>query len=241
MYCINEHFLHGCNFDAAYKNPCRVDEDAKQAANRSAKLEVTPDLKTGNNNDTNRFDSTNDLNFSDEQQMKLRTIASRAGLLNILVENTLLNKGAARAIGPLINGATSASGPAQSSSLAEAERQSESKIVVYLLMAMIVLTVLVTMAVILVIINWTRVKFANQGEREAKVPEAEPQRVDPQPGRQYLSNQHHHSRSRQHHNGRHTSRGSSIQTDRSITVKPLDSIGVVKSSRRQGGINNSAL
>lgn len=243
MYCINERFLHGCNFDAAYKNPCRSDEDAKQSANKSAKLEAEPDSKSNDNSSSTKFDSTNDLNFSDEQQMKLRSIASRAGLLNILVENTLLNKGAARAISPLIDVAgSSPAGPTQSlSPTNDNDNPSQGKIVVYLLAAMIVLTVLVTVAMILVIINWTRVKLANNNQIGQQVRAEE--RVESQPGRQYLSNQQHHSRNHQsnHNTSRHTSRSSSNQLDRNVSVKPLKSVSVVKSSRRQGTINNSVL
>lgn len=233
MYCINEHFLQGCNFDVAYQNPCRADEDVRATGDRSAKLEAAP----ADYNDTTHFDSTNDLNFSDEQQMKLRTIASRAGLLNILVENTLLNKGAARAIGPLINGATSSTSSAPSSP--DNDGQSQGKIVVYLLMAMIVLTVLVTVAMIFVIINWTQVKMSRNSNQEGSAEERSAERTRT-PGRQYLSNQQHHLRGHQHHNSRHTSRSSAINMDRDI-VKPLGSASVIKTSRRQGSINNSAL
>jgi hypothetical protein len=170
LYCINEHFLAGCRFDAAYPNPCTVDESGgahhhrhqaelggherrpderrqEQQARRkatNAKLsEQTRPPSAGS--DSLAADRTR--NFSEQQQMKLRSIAARGGLMDFLLENTLVAQGAARAIEPFL--AAAPGGGARPTGEPE-------QIVVYLLVAMVLITILVTVAMIVVVLNWAR-------------------------------------------------------------------------------------
>lgn len=239
MHCINERFLEGCNFDEAYPNPCHSNEDDNNndgeiGANnytskvgnkdKSAKLELgqveNSTLLAGSKMNKEGSD------FSEEQQMKLRKIATiRAGLLNLI--------GAARAIEPLINTDSSASS------------QTQEKVFVYLLIAMVILTILVSIVMIVLIVNWTKLKlFGNRnhgqdliGQNTSVMVPVPRNQVQPQLGNNYLSNQ------RQHYSNRHPYRNSrSSSRDRS-KVKPLGSVSVVVSkSRRHGhGVDNSAL
>lgn len=155
MQCINVHFLDGCAFDQAFPNPCRDEETEKSGKLQTindgiSKLSVENDKIQDMDNNSESFENTlidglARSNFNDEQQMKLRNIAStRAGLLNLLVGNTLLEK-STRALEPL---------------LGEERSPNQEKIVVYLLMAMIGLSGLITIVMIVLIINWTRIKIS---------------------------------------------------------------------------------
>lgn len=235
MHCINERFLDGCNFDEAYPNPCHSSEDHNNDdenngfngtskvdnKNKSAKLQ----LGHAENKTAEAPSKINKeiLDFSEEQQTKLRKIATtRVGLLDLI--------GAARAIEPLISTDSSPS--------------SQEKIFVYLLIAMVVLTVLVSIVMIVLIVNWTKLKlFGNENQRQELdgqntsivVPHNQAQ---VQLGNNYLSNQ------RQHHSNRHPYRNSRSSSHDRSNVKPLGSVSVVvsKSNRRHGhGVDNSAL
>lgn len=178
MQCINEHFLTGCRFDAAYPNPCKSDDhhegqhhhqpqptsgsganDGDEHDNNGAVREAGPNhlaklVETEHDAATktstaNKPDRSN--NFSEEQQMKLRAIAARGGLMDFLLENTLVAQGAARAFEPLLGAGVTRGGAASRSS-------EQEQIVIYLLIAMVLITVLVTVAMIVVVLNWTRFK-----------------------------------------------------------------------------------
>lgn len=268
MYCINEHFLTGCTFDQAFPNPCRHEEESErsgklQSANASSKLvEHEDDTTSGANADKRPLLSR--TNFNEEQQMKLRTIAStRAGLLNLLVENSLLEK-STRALEPLLN--------------SDDHSQSQEKIVVYLLMAMIVLTALITIVMVVLIINWTRVKLSKHrdqpqenlpttsiagaaaadlstspsiatGDKSRRSSSRQTAPNNPiaghmlSAGSNYLNNQRHHH-SRRHHQHHHAPSIHSRSRESSVNmVKSLSPVNVVvaKSSRRQSTFDNSAL
>lgn len=189
MHCINEHFLAGCRFDAAYPNPCKGDgrheghqdelrhhhyhhypdeledehdgddhhdgETNGAAVKHLAKLteasEPDANRKTAsaNNNDNNKPERVS--SFSEEQQMKLRSIAARGGLMDYLLENTLVAQGAARAFEPFLAQGNSGGGPVSRTS-------DQEQIVIYLLISMVLVTVLVTVAMIVVVLNWARFK-----------------------------------------------------------------------------------
>jgi len=158
MYCINEHFLEGCNFDRVFRNPCSEDQQhsEEEEEERSGKLVGGARGEFGGrqSNRTSGSESSETgkqqqwADFNADQQNKLRSIASRTGLLDLLVRNSLLSKGAARAIEPLVE-LTPADMPTP-----------QEKIVVYLLVAMIALTGLLTVVMVVLVINWTRFRLS---------------------------------------------------------------------------------
>lgn len=190
MRCVNEHFLEGCRFDEAFPNPCREEEKEEEAGQgerepgAAAVSKLTQELQREG------------LDFSDEQQMKLRTIAARggAGLLDVLLENTLISHGAAAraAVEPLLIRGPAAPAPSEVSTLQE-------RIVIYLLVAMVLITVLITAAMIFVTLNWARARSATGAgsdeaapEPEVKGPNMAERAACPPAISQYLSNQYHH-------------------------------------------------
>lgn len=223
MYCVNTHFLKGCNFDEAYKNPCQNDDTV---SNRKAKLNIQSAAAPGRQQGSDIEANDNRFNFSEEQQMKLRTIASKTGLLNFLVENSLLNNGPARSV---LNSA--------------GDYQPQEKIVFYLITAMVALTVSLIIIVIVVFVNWTRLKLASKKQQKME-----------QLKNHYLSNQQQHlasSRSRHYHHQR-PSRSSIVAPtsnknalDRrpgKALVKPVALMTSTGASRRYGEtIDNSVL
>lgn len=153
MRCTNAHLLSGCTFDVAYPNPC-VDDVPPATPPTSATSKPPPT-------------SDDDLAFSDEQQMKLRSIASRSGgLIDILYANSLTQRDGGLhkpptdgASAKLLDANGHALPPPPPTSQQQQPQQASSsseKIVIYLLMAMVAMTVLVTLAMIGVIVNWTR-------------------------------------------------------------------------------------
>lgn len=225
MHCTNERFLSGCNFDQAYQNPCQAvdDDNTDNIKDKSARLELAPDSKSSATLEQPGTGIEEKAEFNEEQQMKLRKIATtRAGLLNLL--------GATRAIEPLINETSRSS-------------QAQEKIFVYLLIVMVVLTILVSIAMIVLIANWTRLKFfgsqqssqeASGGQNTTTLPQQQPQQVL---SNHYLSNQ------RQIHSHRHPYRTSRSPSVNRSEPKPLGSVNVVvsKSRRHMHGMDNSAL
>ena len=224
MQCVNEHFLSGCHFDKAFRNPCRSDIEM------SAKLELST---TGERPATEAEPPVDGAatpsspatasNFSEQQQMKLRSIASRTGLLKLFVQNSLLSREAARSIEPSLI-------------MEENGQVQEKTMVLYLLTAMIALTVLVTVVLIVVVINWTKVRLART------LSSADSQQVAAGAGSHYLSNQQHHSRRQQQQlSGRPSSRSSRNERANGV-VKPLGQVSVVVAkSRRQTAVDNSVL
>lgn len=260
MHCINERFLDGCNFDEAYQNPCHSSEpdegDDEEHDNSEIHMKNTNDRGGGKDSKSARleFDDQSEnksvvtapgsnsdnsgSGFNEEQQMKLRKIAStRAGLLNLI--------GAARAIEPLINNQESPSGASQT----------QEKIFVYLLIAMVVLTILVSIVMIVLIVNWTKLKlFTGQNQNQnqelngqnasalVQQQQQQHQQQSTQLGNNYMSNQRQHY-SNHRHPHRH-SRSGTVSSSYSRSSKPLGSVSVVvsKSSRRHThGVDNSAL
>lgn len=132
MYCINERFLAGCSFDKAYPNPC------ESPAEPSAKLQAAQKQPTAEGSAT-LVEGLRD--FNKEQQMKLRSIASKAGLLNVLVENSLIGRGIRTMDSALLDAS------------ADISSRDQEKLVIYLLIGIVVVTILVTIVMILVMIS----------------------------------------------------------------------------------------
>lgn len=170
------------------------------------------------------------MNFSQEQQMKLRSIAARGNLLDFLVENTLLSQGAARAVEPFLGDTFGSVRLNGSSSYLTGGSGAQERIVIYLLTAMVAITVVVTAAMIVVIINWTKWKSSVGGQEQQTQVQVAPNNqqvvgtirgqtlrgpsefrapTNLMLGNQYLANQfmrhqnhpHHH----QHHHNQHQS------------------------------------
>lgn len=176
MHCINERFLQGCNFDEAFRNPCqseleprKVDISKSRAPQESAEeankantgeedqdeaVEVTNSSTVENKKDLVAISNVDD--FNEEQQMKLRSIASKASILDLLVEKSLMkkkNKG--EQSGDLLL--------ADDRDMANLkESGSQDKITIYLLMALVALTALVSVVLIAIMLNWSRLRGSNE-------------------------------------------------------------------------------
>lgn len=222
MRCINHSFLDGCTFDEAFRNPCEDDQDAKSDSKSQSANNLT---------DSNSLLDSRLLNFTDEQQMKLRSIATRSGLLDLfLVENSLLNKGNAKVIEPFIGGTFGAAD----------QQQRQEKIVVYLLMAMIAVAFLVTVVMIIIIVNWTQVKFCKSEEQTEKSETKLDERTLQMDSSRLRS--HQRSRSRHQYLDSHKVNRNLGLVERSgkSSLGPV-SVIVSKSSRRHENVDNSAL
>lgn len=217
MFCINENFLHGCSFDEAFPNPCHIDEP-NPPSSKSAKLELE-----GSNKLAKELLENNRLNFTEEQQMKLRSIAGRSGLLNFLLENSILNNGPVRSIvdaNPMAN-------------------DYQDKLVFYLLTAMVGLTVLLIVVMIVMLINWTRLRLSEEKQSGSIETGKDINQMPESRTRHYLSNQHHHQLRRPRSNSSHLSSNRTII--KSSSTAPVGMV-VSKSGRRLSGvIDNSVL
>lgn len=172
--------LAGCRFDAAYPNPCSSSNgdnvatspgfdvegndvkaaDRKKPTDRLRSQQAAGEEQADQNGGRER-EGNGAGSFSEEQQKKLRSIAARGGLMDFLLENTLVAHGAARAFGQP-NGSSSQT---RESSGRHAHGSEPEQIVVYLLIAMVLVTVLVTVAMIMVVLNWARLRAP--GPRQA--------------------------------------------------------------------------
>lgn len=254
MYCINEHFLSGCHFDEAYPNPCHQqqhqsddtttsgdDEDVAKGSstNEDADREEEEEdegeeFETDERQPMGRIVASDDLqigrNFTLEQQMKLRNIASHGKLFDILMENTLLSKPMEPIVKETLN--------------------SPEKIVVYLLFAMVTVTIVVTIAMILLIINWTRTRASqinnNGGPQENDKPPMEEVKQSTMRSPQH---QHHYLSNQQHHHNTHTSRHPYLQSSSGSRSRHGDNVlsdrgkvsVVVSKGRRHNRVDSSAL
>lgn len=218
MHCINTHFLRGCNFDEAYRNPCQSDE--LTLTNQRAKLDLMPEV--------NHFgDSNSDLDkpyqsdFNEEQQMKLRNIATRTGLLNFLMENSLLKYGPSRS---MINSGN--------------DYQPQERIIYYLLTSMVALTVILIIIVIVVLFNWTKLKLAS-GKQQKQIQQTS------QLKNHYLSNQQQHSSRSRHHHHHRASRTSGLSGTTTGGKGLMNQVGAgiprASSRRTSEAIDNSVL
>lgn len=253
MRCISEHFLAGCRFDAAYPSPCRSElevEGSHGTQTHPSERLVAGGAGHGPAEQDNRAPGPSEPedeawgahkdrrpDFSQEQQMKLRSIAARGGLLDLLVENGLL---AGRPLaGPMA-----------------APAASQERIVIYLLMAMVAVTILATVAMFVVIINWTKARTSpGQGQpvtggHQAPRPGSGlawaegPRPVEPSEFRatqfahHYLANQQHHLRRHQRHSvGRRQPLGATDQ----LPPGTLVSIPKSAAGQRLNKIDSSAL
>lgn len=221
MHCTNQHFLAGCNFDEAYPNPCH--SSGMVDGGESGRLvDESTDKRL---NDENQLNDTqrHQLTFKEQQQMKLRSIATRSSLLNMLVENSLLSKGAAKTIAPLLDN--------------DAEDSSHERIVLYLLIAIVALTIMVTVVMVMVIFSWTKSKLS--GEKQQEQPIGQQTIAN---GNHYLSNQQHQSR--RHHSSRPSSRlddtSNRVMLGKQQPLGPM-SVVVTKGRRSSSTIDNSVL
>lgn len=181
LRCINEHFFEGCRFDGVFPNPCNEHVESSADADETPKgvQPATGSLEpTGPKRDKSELESQNELKFREEQQMKLRSIAARggagAGLLELLLENTLSTRGspARMTMEPL--------SPTGDTRLGSSEPTPQERIVLYLLAAMVIITILVTAAMIFVILSWARVHESRAGDNANNAYEAgEPETKDP--------------------------------------------------------------
>lgn len=189
----------------------------------------------GKDNTTPKYPNK-ESGFNREQQLKLRSIATRGGLLDILVENTLLNKGA-RIVEPFFG---------------DGSQSSQERIVIYLLMAMIVITTLVTVAMTLVVIFWVKSRTSAQGSDKNRQDEFSSDKGTrlSAPGRyvneqlQHYPQQYHHNSRRQHpylsqSSARQSAQGNHLVGDRAKTPNVI--VTAKPASRRHSRIDSSAL
>lgn len=161
MYCINERFLDGCSFDKAYPSPCESDvEPAGRDTPHQSNGKLQQPARGEQADAADDADLVGSLrDFNREQQQKLRSIASKAGLLNVLVENSLIGKGI-RTLDPLLDGADGVTRD-------PGRRSDQDRLVIYLLMAIVVVTILVTIVMILVLVSSTSRKSKTSRAQQA--------------------------------------------------------------------------
>lgn len=252
MRCINERFLAGCQFDEAYPNPCLENDVLTVPKDGEAEGDSNEIKLTGEDEGTPSV--FKQPSFTDEQQMKLRNIATRGSLLDILVENSLLNnKNAAKLMEPIGNGGNvvALGGETLGS-------RPQDRIIIYLLIAMVALTIFVTVAMIVVLLNWSKLRASDEtpvssgtsplGSNSNSELVREVMRSRGPRGSvtsNYLANQHHvHSRRSGSSQYRHrTQYAPQYVNSRSRLVNDLDSnlVTVTKGRRYPDDIDNSAL
>lgn len=89
-----------------------------------------------------------ELDFNQRQQMKLRSIAAGSGLLDLIVERTLL-------------GASGVATPTPPSLVASGESKPQDRTILYLLFAIVALIVILALALVMLMYNWTKSKQVN--------------------------------------------------------------------------------
>lgn len=245
MECINERFLDGCNFDKAYPNPCHS-ADGRKPTSSAGKLIQTPAGHDEPSTSVTIVESLKD--FSQEQQQKLRSIASKAGLLNVLLENSLVGKGI-NTLEPIVESIRSVD-----HTVREPSGRDQEKLVIYLLMAIVVVTTLVMIVMILAMVSSALRRSKTSRSQQAVLEQLKPSQLPRHNAEKvvstqavkrqtsshhYLSNQH-LSRLRPYHVPVVTSNRSSSQA----SGKPVSTFGVVTTSKsrlHRNGVDSSVL
>lgn len=176
MRCINQHLLLGCQFDAAYPNPCREnDHDDDEELGQRQQQQQADDKGRGKQaaeqrhlqSGARKSKQLEANEFGRNQQSRLRAIAAgrQGGLFDLVLENTLLG----RLVGPqwllepgrpMVVGSNESDSALISSLLAAGEHSSsaQERIVMSLLVAMVAMTILITGAMLFVVLQWAKVR-----------------------------------------------------------------------------------
>lgn len=158
LHCINKHFIEGCHFDDAFQNPCN-DNDYIDRSVGFARI-VDGKIRGHSNKLVDNGQEDPDLDFSLEQQNKLRAIATGNRLLGAIINNEAAIIGRV----PLVEAQNNQSLNSQSST---------EQLIIYLLVSMIAVTLIATVVIILIALSWSKPKEPNESElqtRNEKVP-----------------------------------------------------------------------
>lgn len=171
LKCINKHFITGCQFDAAYPNPCHEDEpphDESNIGGKSAKIVQAPrELKLSTKNEDNlKRKQEKVAEFNQQQQNRLRSIATsrQSSLLDTLMGNSLIEKG----VGSLLLTTVNESHVSSVLLPSDRDRFAEERIVLYLLVAMVAITIIITTVMIYVIVRWTASGHQDEGSNDSR-------------------------------------------------------------------------
>lgn len=172
MHCINEHFFDGCHFDEAFRNPCKG-VDSKES---SAGIQVPASkskLQSGLARIVDLNEPTEELrpavgeggaprrNFSQEQQMKLRAIATGNRLIDAVV-------GSERIIGRVPLSPIDSFGDQTNTKHFAKPIENSETLIIYLLITMIVVTLVATTVIVVVAITCTKPKPTSDSELQTR-------------------------------------------------------------------------
>lgn len=203
MHCINEYFIEGCHFDEAFRNPCKEVEPAKTSSAQTPAMKSNPQGVLARIVDQREpgeefgvalgdISAKARQNFSQEQQMKLRAIATGNRLIDTVIgKDGLIGRAPLDAISSF-NDETNAK---------PFEKSSET-LIIYLLVTMIVVTLIATIVIVVVAVTCTRPK-ATDSELQTRSEKSADATVDSKMVtanalRQSLSERNHSSRKHRH-------------------------------------------
>lgn len=155
LHCINKHFIEGCHFDDAFQNPCNDNDYFDRGSGfgrivdgkgHSNKLLIDPEQDDA-------------LDFSLEQQNKLRAIATGNKLLGAIINNeaTLIGRV------PLVEAQNNQSYSSQSST---------EQLIIYLLVSMIAVTLIATIINVLIALSWSKPNEHSGSELQTRTEKA---------------------------------------------------------------------
>lgn len=113
-----------------------------------------------------------ELDFNQRQQMKLRSIAANSGLLDLLVERTLLT-------------GSNTAAPIAGGQLTSDNSKIQERTILYLLLATVALIIILALALVTLIYNWAKLKESQSVPAEASMGALTSRRSG-----NYMNNQH---------------------------------------------------
>lgn len=154
MHCINKHFIDGCHFDDAFQNPCNDNDYFDRGVGFGSIVDGKGNRRKNKLVVDNEQEDP-DLDFSLEQQNKLRAIATGNRLLGAIINNEAAIIGRV----PLVEAQNNQSLNSQSST---------EQLIIYLLVSMIAVTLIATIVIVLVALSWSRPKGPSESEMQTR-------------------------------------------------------------------------